>query len=76
MQLDAIKVEAEGNQIIVTMIGTPFRAVFFRSEKCPALIQSPAVSVDKKAATNVHREFEQVAWRAATARARELGWIA
>jgi len=76
MKLDAIKVEVEGDQIIATLPGTHFRAVYWRSDDPSALRQSPAVSVDKEAPNHVHREFEQAGWEAATVRARELGWIA
>lgn len=72
---DRIKVEVFGASVIVTMAGTAYRAVFHKHPDEPRLIEAEGVAVDK-AAPMEHEEFEKLAWEAAVAKARELGWIA
>ena len=43
-------------------------------EGAPGLVQSDYMTDDKDASSS-RREFEELAWEAATAKARELGWI-
>ena len=38
-------------------------------------MQSPIMSVEKEAPAQSRKEFEALAWEAANAKARELGWI-
>ena len=70
-----LKAELEGEQIVVTLPGTSFRAAYYKNPDAPGLKQSPATSDDKSAAIT-HKEFETLAWKAANAKARKLGWIA
>jgi hypothetical protein len=60
-------------QIIVTMSGTSLRATFLRADGS-GLVQSHFVSVDHTALVST-RDFERIAFEAAKAKARELGWI-
>ena len=69
-----LRAEVEGEQIVVTMPGTSFRASYYRNPDAPGLKQSPATSDDKSAAIT-HKEFEALAWKAANEKARKLGWI-
>jgi hypothetical protein len=69
-----LKAEVEGEQIVVTMPGTSFRASYYKNPDAPGLLQYPATSDDKSAAIT-HKEFEALAWKAANAKARKLGWI-
>ncbi len=75
MNDELLSVTVEGTSIDVTMLGTSFRAIFFKAENGPRLIQSPAMSVDKEAPAQSRKEFERLAWKVANAKAREVGWI-
>ena len=67
-----LRAKVEGEQIVVTMPGTSFRASYYKNPDAPGLKQSPATSDDKSAAI---KEFEALAWKAANEKARKLGWI-
>lgn len=67
-------VEVEGERLVVTMAGTAYRTVFFKGQDGTPLCQSPAVAVDVSVPMD-HRDFEAMAWEAANAKARELGWV-
>jgi hypothetical protein len=56
------------------MRGTSDRAFFLRSPDEPKLVQAASLAVDK-AARMSHQDFEVMAWEAANAKAKELGWI-
>lgn len=71
---DRIEVEVSGASLIVTMVGTSYRAVFHKHSDEPRLVEAEGVAVDK-AAPMKHEEFEKLGWEAAVAKARELGWI-
>lgn len=75
MEHGDIKVEVEDEHIVVSMEGTSFRTAYFKSADEPRLIQSPTMSVEKEAPAQRRKEFEALAWEAANAKARELGWI-
>jgi hypothetical protein len=57
------------------MPGTSFRAAYFRNTTGPGLSQCLLLEVDRRASIS-REEFEAAAWKAAIAKARELGWIA
>ena len=61
--------------IVVSREGTSFRTAYFKSADEPRLIQSPTMSGEKEAPAQRRKEFEALAWEAANAKARELGWI-
>ena len=69
-----IKVEIEGDLIVVSLHGTSYRAIYFKSPREPKLIQAPNLTVVKEGSMT-HKEFEAMAWNAATAKARELRWV-
>ena len=69
-----VNVAVEGDRIIVTRPGTSFRAAYFKSPDQPKLIESAALAVDKGGPI-ARKEFEDLAWDAANAKARELGWV-
>ncbi len=69
-----IKVEIEGELMVVSLQGTSYRAIYFKSPREPKLIQAPNLTVSKDGSMT-HKEFEAMAWKAATAKARELRWI-
>jgi hypothetical protein len=62
-----IKVEIEGDLMVVSLHGTSYRAIYFKSPLEPKLIQAPNLTVDKEGSMT-HEEFEAMAWKAATAR--------
>ena len=74
MSAGEIKVEIEGDVIVASLPGTSYRALFFLSPDKRRLIQAEQLSVNKKAPI-YHEEFEAMAWEAANAKARELGWL-
>ena len=69
-----LKVEAEGQYIVITMPGSSFQRTYVKSPKAPGLRQTEYMN-DDKAAAIPRREFEAMAWEAAVAKAREFGWI-
>ncbi len=70
----AISVERDGERLIVTMGDTTYRAVFHKHPDEPRLIAANGLAVDRDAPL-YQTEFEELAWRAANAKARELDWI-
>jgi hypothetical protein len=68
-----ITAEIDGPQIVVRMLGTSFRATYFRSPDQQAILQSVLVA-DDSSATISRQEFETLGWEAALRKARELGW--
>ena len=74
MSAGEIKVEIEGDVIVASLPGTSYRVLFFLSPDKRTLIQAEQLSVNKKVPM-YHEEFEAMAWEAANAKARELGWL-
>jgi hypothetical protein len=70
----AIRVELDGHQLIVTMSDTAYRAVFHKHPDEPRLIAANGLAVDRQAPIHP-AEFEDLAWRAANSKARELNWV-
>ena len=68
-----LKVDAEGQYIVVTMPGSSFQTTYVKSPKAPGLTQTEYMSDDKAAtiaphevfASSARREFEAMAWEAA-----------
>jgi hypothetical protein len=69
-----LRTEVEGEQIVVTLPGTSFRASYHKNPDAPGITQSPAVTDDNSAAIT-RKEFEALAWKAANEKAKKLGWI-
>ena len=74
MKLGDLEAQIDEDRIVVTLPGTDFRAVFHLSPDEPRLIQSPVLATDQEAEIS-SKDFEALAWEAANAQARELGWI-
>jgi hypothetical protein len=71
----SLEIHAMDGRIVVSMPGTSFRAAYFRSVTEPGLTPCEFLDVDRGASIS-RKEFEALAWDAAIAKARELGWIA
>jgi hypothetical protein len=71
MKIENLIVRLADDAIIVTMPGTSYRATYLKAPNWPGLIQSGSIK-DGKDASN---EFLALAWQAADAKGRELGWI-
>jgi hypothetical protein len=67
-------VDVEGDLLVVSMPGTSYRALYFRSPDQLRFVQAPNLAADKDAPLT-HEQFEALAREAATKKARELGWI-
>ena len=74
MTLSGLAAKIEGDQIVVTLPGTSYKAAYFKSPDEPRLIQVLAVAVDRAAELS-SKDFEALAWETANAKARELGWF-
>ena len=72
--MEKLSVAVDGSTIIVTMPGTSFQATYFKDPDAPGIQQDLSMAKDSDAAIAT-REFETLAWEAANAKARELGWI-
>jgi hypothetical protein len=68
-----LKAELEDEHIVVTLPGTRFRVAYRKHPDGFGLLQAPGMASDSKAPITRH-EFEAMAWAAANAKARELGW--
>jgi hypothetical protein len=74
-KLHSLETSAIDGRIIVSMPGTSFRAAYFRSVTESGLTLGDSLEVDHHASLS-RNEFEALAWDAAMAKARDLGWIA
>jgi hypothetical protein len=71
-----LHVEVEGREVIVTLPGTRYAVTYNKPTNSPQLhcTQFP-VEVDRRSPIS-QAAFVGKAWKLATAKARELGWIA
>jgi hypothetical protein len=69
-----LRIEVEGDGIIITLVGTKFMVTYQRPKEMSRLVAKSDWTDDPDAAVTFG-EFRARAWIAATARARELGWI-
>jgi hypothetical protein len=74
MRPGEIMVEVADDRLVVTLDGTSYRAFFYKDPDEPRLVQEEFLAVDKAVPIR-HEDFEAMAWEAANAKARELGWI-
>jgi hypothetical protein len=74
MKIENVSVQLADDAIIVTMPGTSYRATYLKAPNWPGLVQSSYIRDDKDAALPPN-EFLALAWQAADAKGRELGWI-
>jgi hypothetical protein len=72
LEKSRIRVDPDGQRLVVTMSETAYRTVFYKHPDEPRLVEANGIAVDKEAP--MCRE-ENAAWKAANAKARELGWI-
>jgi hypothetical protein len=70
-----LETHAMDGRIVVSMPGTSFRGAYLRSVTEPGLPRASFLDVDRGASIS-RKKFEALAWEAAIAKARELGWIA
>jgi hypothetical protein len=77
MTADAdLHVEVQGSDIIVTLPGTSYVVTYHRAAAFPQQLLSKSHSGrEDQGAPMTETEFHARAWRAATNKARELGWI-
>jgi hypothetical protein len=75
MQIGALRVQVEGEHIVVTTDGSSFRAVYYLAEGDAKLLQSEGMGIDNDIPKEERKEIETLAWEAANAKARELGWL-
>ena len=68
-----VTVDVDGRYITVMMRGSSFRASFFNCLDTHGLVRSDYVADDSTAIPCY--EFLALAWKAASDKARELGWI-
>jgi hypothetical protein len=71
--LDRIRAEVQGPDIFIVMRGTCLR-MKYRQEDAPWLVALEYGPDDPDAPVTLS-EFRALAWAAANAKARELGWI-
>ena len=69
-----LKAEVEGEIIVVTLPGTSYRVNYRKNPDAPGIVQSRIMLGDSSAPIS-GAEFEDLAWRAANQKARELGWL-
>jgi hypothetical protein len=72
--MEELNVAVDGTTITVTMRGTSLRTSFFKNPEAPGVLQRLSASRDSEADISI-RDFETLAWEAANAKARELGWL-
>ena len=71
-----LHVEVQGSDIIVTLPGTSYVVTYYRAAAFPQQLLSKSHSGrEDQGAPMTETEFHARAWRAATNKARELGWI-
>jgi hypothetical protein len=68
-----LHIEVEDDSIIVTLPGTTFHVIYRKTNETPGLVQF-ALQADKSAGIS-QAAFLASAWRVASDKARELGWI-
>jgi hypothetical protein len=76
MNVSDLRVEVQHGHIVVTMAGTHLCAMFGKSPNPleRRLVELPIVLTDHAARLST-ADFERMAWDAANAKARELGWM-
>jgi hypothetical protein len=68
-----LHIEVEDDRIMVTLRGTTFHVVYRKTHESPGLVQI-ALQPDKSAGMS-EADFLARAWRVASDKAKELGWI-
>jgi hypothetical protein len=73
--MQQLELYVEGVDIIVTMPGTKYTVTYYKPDKSPQLYARLITAKDDPRAPVNLSQFIGAAWRAANAKARELGWI-
>ena len=74
--LSDLYVEVHGEEIIVALPLSTHKATYRKSGDSAHLIMTDASSPEDPGSSLTPAEFLGLAWEAANAKARELGWIA
>jgi hypothetical protein len=69
-----MRVELEGDEIVVTKQGTRYLIAYRKSIDRPQLVITRSWMEPTTTAAGIN-EFRTQAWQAANSKARELGWI-
>ena len=71
-----LHVDVQGDDIIVTLPGTNYVVTYYRATAFPQQLLTKSHSGrEDQGAPMTQAEFHARAWKAANAKARELGWI-
>jgi hypothetical protein len=71
-----LHVDVQGDGIIVTLPGTNYVVTYYRATAFPQQLLTKSHSGrEDQSAPMTQAEFHARAWKAANAKARELGWI-
>jgi hypothetical protein len=71
-----LHVEVQGSDLVVTLLSTTFKVVFQRFPVAPQLMANWYAPRGKAVSETRRRQFLASAWKIASDKARELGWIA
>ena len=72
----SLSVEVQGDDIVVTLPGTSYVVTYYRATAFPQQLLTKSHSGrEDQDAPMTQAEFHARAWKAAKAKARELGWI-
>jgi hypothetical protein len=74
--LSNLYVDVHGEEIIVALPHSTYRATYCKSTDSSHLIMTDASSPEEPQSIITPAEFLGLAWQAANEKARELGWIA
>ena len=72
----SLSVEVQGDDIVVTLPGTSYVVTYYRATAFPQQLLTKSHSGrEDQGGPMTQAEFHARAWKAANAKARELGWI-
>ena len=72
---DDLHIEVKGDELVVTMAGSTFRAVYRKPNRGAQLVPKLNYFQDEQKGPITRAEFMALARTLADAKARELGWI-
>jgi hypothetical protein len=70
-----LRIEVRDDEIVVTLPGTSYRAIYHKPADKPGLIATSRFGRWEPGASMTQAEFHARAWKLANDKARELGWI-
>jgi hypothetical protein len=70
-----VHVEVSGSEIVVRMPGTSFNVVYEKTDENQLIANSFSGKVPDEKGKTSFPEFLALAWAAANAKAKEIGWI-